>query len=229
MDMTSIEPPDTRVVLCGTDQACIRQWARLSRVPAIEVVSFVDPDLAAGRRSLLGVPVCGVGDLADVQHDRVFVASGRHAALRAQLRKAGVPDARIVVLDAAKSIRGQLRACGIWAGAKVKLSGAPVTRIGIFGASLGGLRAWEALARHPAVDISAFIDSDQARQRGSFLGLPVVPPGQLQVMEIDAVLIGSAHTADILAQLSGLGVPRQRIHTLATFQILLTAQEARLA
>jgi polysaccharide pyruvyl transferase WcaK-like protein/MoaA/NifB/PqqE/SkfB family radical SAM enzyme len=93
----------------------------------------------------------------------------------------------------------------------------PALHVAIFGAGSGGTRAWETLTAMPGVHVVAFLDNDERRRGEQRHGLPVMLPGDHDLAELDAIVIGSMFGGAITEQLVSLGFPRARIHTAASF------------
>ena len=83
------------------------------------------------------------------------------------------------------------------------------SRIAIFGASVAGRRAFDALGKRSA--FSAFIDNDPLKWGQSFCGLPVYSPDRLPNLDCQTVLIASDRAPQIYDQLIGMGWPRSGI------------------
>lgn len=215
----------TRVVIFGAGLAGVQQWMALCRLPAIEVVSFLDNDPRKHGTPMFGMPVRGIEALASIDYDYILVASIHHAAIRTQLVKSRVAARRILVLTPAGDVGAELRARGVDVGTRIRLPQAPVMRVAIFGAGTAGLRAWESLAAYSGVDVVAFLDNDRPRWGTSFLGVPIEAPGDLDPATVDFVLVASVHATAIIRQLLGLGVPEARIATPAMLEWRLAANE----
>jgi polysaccharide pyruvyl transferase WcaK-like protein/molybdenum cofactor biosynthesis enzyme MoaA len=93
----------------------------------------------------------------------------------------------------------------------------PALHVAVFGAGSGGTRAWEALTAMPGVHVVAFLDND-TRHRGELKhGLAVMLPGDHDLADLDAIVIGSMFAGAITEQLVSLGFPRAAVHTVESF------------
>jgi len=82
----------------------------------------------------------------------------------------------------------------------------------IFGASLGGRRAFQSLGWGDKV--MAFCDNDASKHGTLFMGRPVVAPVSLNGLGADRILIASSHAGEIYPQLLALGIDSARIDVL---------------
>jgi len=82
----------------------------------------------------------------------------------------------------------------------------------IFGASIGGKRAWRHHRRR--YRILGFCDNDAKKWGGNYCGLPVGSPESLKCSEYDKVIIASCYYMEIFEQLAKLGVNAQKIEVL---------------
>lgn len=92
----------------------------------------------------------------------------------------------------------------------------------VFGAGVAGARAVKELSS--LYDIKYFADNDQSKWGSHYLDIPVISPGDIAEKNSDFVLIASMYYEDILPQLIGLGVPRDRILSLDEDIVLNWAQ-----
>lgn len=72
-------------------------------------------------------------------------------------------------------------------------------KIVLFGASLGGKRAFRALQKE--CEIIAFVDNDEKKQGTKFMGVPVMAPADLSRLEYDKIYISSMYDGEIVYQL----------------------------
>lgn len=79
----------------------------------------------------------------------------------------------------------------------------------IFGASLGGERAFERLKK--SCRILAFVDNDASKQGKSLHGIPVVAPRELRNLQWDVVVVASGFAREICEQLESMGVDSARV------------------
>lgn len=95
------------------------------------------------------------------------------------------------------------------------------SRLVLFGAGGGGAAALQFLpSRYRVIAIA---DSSPDRQGQRMGGVPVVSPQRLRELDFDLVAITSVHQKVMLAQLIGLGIPREKI--IPHWQSLLLARE----
>ena len=83
------------------------------------------------------------------------------------------------------------------------------SRIAIFGASVAGRRAYEALEDKAAV--AAFIDNDPEKRGKSFCGVPVMSSKSVLDLDCAKILVASERAPEIYQQLIDLGWPGERI------------------
>ena len=83
------------------------------------------------------------------------------------------------------------------------------SRIAIFGASLAGRRAYDALKGK--VRIAAFVDNDSEKWGESFCGIPVLSVKSLPDLDCSKIVIASERAPEIYEQLIELGWPQDRI------------------
>jgi len=217
-------PRRTRVVIFGAGLGGVTQWMALARLPAIDIVACLDNDARRHGTTLFGTPIHGVDRLASLAYDYIVVASIHHAAIRAQLRAAGVPARRLIVLRPAADVRRELVARGAAVGSRRRVPRAPARRVAIFGAGAAGLQAWAALAASRRVEVVAFIDNDRRRWGTSFLGAPVRSLESLAPDAVDHIVVASVHATAILRQLLGAGVPMERVATPIVLEWRLAAE-----
>jgi FlaA1/EpsC-like NDP-sugar epimerase len=215
-----------RVIVFGAGLAGMNAWMALSRLPAIEVVAFLDNDRSKQGKSLCGLPIKGVEGIASVEHDAVLIASMKADEIRRQLVATGVPADRFIVLDPSRNLEAQLFDRGVSASARRPLPRSQGTRVAIFGAGIAGLRAWESLAPRCDVEVVAFLDNDYRRIAKTFLGVPVLSPENLDWSTVDLVAVASVYATDILRQLLAAGVPTERIVTVPLLKWLPRLGEA---
>lgn len=80
----------------------------------------------------------------------------------------------------------------------------------LFGASLGGKRAFKSLRKE--YDIIGFVDNDGTKHGSILMGKPVRSPADLATMTFDKVFIASSYAAEIMYQLrQDLGLPPEKI------------------
>jgi FlaA1/EpsC-like NDP-sugar epimerase len=83
-------------------------------------------------------------------------------------------------------------------------------KIVIFGAGMGGKRAYKSLRKE--YDIIAFVDNDQAKHGSQLLKLPIKAPSDLAKLDYDQIYIASMYAAEITYQLrQELDVPIEKI------------------
>lgn len=100
----------------------------------------------------------------------------------------------------------------------------PRRRIAIFGAGEGGRRAFSEL--QPFMDTVAFLDSARGKRGECLHGRPVLAPGQVFELGIDAVVLASCWPEEMLAVLTALGYPRDRIELFPRARLLSPEHDA---
>lgn len=81
----------------------------------------------------------------------------------------------------------------------------------IFGTGSSGERAWQAANSLDGVEIVAFADNDARKHGTKHHGVAVVAPASLSTLTWDLIVLASQWAAEIAAQLTGLGIPANRI------------------
>lgn len=83
----------------------------------------------------------------------------------------------------------------------------------IFGTGSVAERAWQAASARDDLHVACFADNDARRRGTSLHGRPVVAPAALGDARWDFIVVASMFGADILRQLTALGIARERILT----------------
>jgi FlaA1/EpsC-like NDP-sugar epimerase len=210
-----------RVIVFGAGLAGMKTWIALSKISAVEVAAFLDNDPKKRGTSLCGTPVRSADDLVALDYDVVLVASLQAAQICAQLEARGLPPAKFLAVDPAMDLGLQLRSRGLAARDRLALRRAAALRLAIFGSGMAGLRTWESLASRPGIEVVSFLDNSERRQGQRFLGVPIIPPADLDVDDVDAVVVASVGAHDIIPQLLRQGVPLTRLLTSPLLEWLL--------
>ena len=82
-------------------------------------------------------------------------------------------------------------------------------RIIIFGTGKISMRLLSKLKED--IRIIAFLDNDPSKWGSSIGQIPVLPPEKSMELDYDCIFLLSAHHVDMREQLTGLGVPKEKI------------------
>lgn len=162
------------------------------------VLCFCDGDTGLQGRQLAGRLVVAPADLCVLRYDRIFIGTAEtYRAVHDLLWYWNVPIEKMDVVP--ESI--------LLPPAPPLAGGRP--RYIIFGAGSSGERVFRHLSG--TAEIVAFVDNNHARHGAEFCGRPVRAPDELATLEYDRIVIGSMYVAEILGQLTMLGVDTARI------------------
>jgi hypothetical protein len=175
------------------------------------ITAFADNDPAKHGASHCGLPVIGPADLAREAPDLVVIASRACREIETQLAASGLDRDRIHVFPLDRHTSA-LALEQEYAGLQAELSALKseaFEKVVVFGTGSRAKAAWDSLSAR--FEVLCFADNDASKQGTVYMGRRVIAPAAIPGQPFDRIIVASIHTREILDQLKGLGVGRDRI------------------